>query len=75
MHSYSPAKQQLIVTACCALHNFIHMHNWSDNLFHACEEQDVESITVCDTNNSSDARVGSGRNEEAFNQQAQRAMT
>ena len=42
MHSYSPAKQQLVVTACCALHKIIHMHNWSDNLFHAWEEQDVE---------------------------------
>ena len=42
MHSYSPAKQQLVVTACCVLHNFIHKHNWSDNLFHAWEEQDVE---------------------------------
>ena len=41
-------------------------------MFHAWEEQDVE---VCDANNSGDARVRSGGNEEAFNQQAQEVMT
>lgn len=44
------------------------MYNWSDYQFHAWEEQDVE---VCDTNNLGDARVGTCRNEKAFNQQAQ----
>ena len=35
----------------------------------------LQDVEVCDANNSGDARVRSGGNEETFNQQAQRAMT
>lgn len=48
------------------------MYNWSDEMFHAWEEQEVE---LGGANNSGDARVGSGGNEEAFNPQAQHVVT
>ena len=63
MHSYSQSRQQLIIIACCALHNFIHMYSHADEMFHAWEGQDLEPG---DASTSSGARVGGGRNEEAF---------
>ena len=35
MYSYSQSRQRLIVTACCALHNFIREYSHSDEMFHA----------------------------------------
>ena len=72
MHSYSQSRQRLIVTTCCALHNFIRMYSHFDEMFHAWEEQDLEPG---DTSTSGSARVGGGGNEEAFSPQAQQAMS
>ena len=71
MQSFPQSRQQLIVTACCALHNFIRMYNWVDEMFHVWEGSDVRNS---DASIAEDARVGSGVNGEALNPRAQRAM-
>ena len=63
MHSYSQSRQRLIVTACCALHNFIRMYSHANEMFHAWEGQDLKPS---DASTSGGARVGGGVNEEAF---------
>ena len=72
MHSFSLSRQRLIVTACCALHNFIRMYNRADEMFHVWE-----GSFVCNSNATiaGAAHVGSGGAEEAFNARAQRAMS
>ena len=72
MHSFSQSKQRLIVTACCAMHNFIRMYNRSGEMFHVWEKSDMER---CGASITGDARVESGGNEEAFNLWTQRVMT
>ena len=71
MHSFSISRQRLIVTACCALHNFICMYNRADEMFHVWEGSFVRNS---DVNLTGAARVGSGGTEEAFNSRAQRVM-
>lgn len=68
MHSFSQSRQQLIVTACCELHNFIHMCNWADEMFHVWEGINVHSS---DASIAEDARVGNRGNEKAFKPQPQ----
>ena len=63
MHSNSQFRQWLIVTACCALHNFSRMYSHDDEMFHAWEGQD---LPPGDASTSGGARVGGGGNEEAF---------
>ena len=58
--------------ACYALHNFIRMYNWADEMFHVWEGTNMHSN---DASITRDAWVGSGGNEEAFNPRAQLAMT
>ena len=72
MHSFSLSRQRLIVTACYALHNFIRMYNWADEMFHVWEGSFVHNS---DATIAGAARVGSGGTEEAFIAQAQRAMS
>ena len=48
------------------------MYSHADEMFHAWEGQDLE---LGDASTSSGARVGGGRNEEAFSPQAQQAMS
>ena len=71
MHSFSISRQRLIVTACCALHNFIRMYNSADEMFHVWEWSFVRNS---DANLARAARVGSGGTEEAFNSRAQQVM-
>ena len=71
MHSFSISRQRLIVTACCALHNFIRMYNRVDEMFHVWEGSFMRNS---DTNPMGVARISSGGTEETFNCQAQRAM-
>jgi len=40
MPSYKPSRQRLIVTACCAIHNYIRKWNLSDELFRIWDEMD-----------------------------------
>nr|POF02980.1 hypothetical protein CFP56_65422 [Quercus suber] len=72
MHSFSLSRQRLIVTACCALHNFIRMYNRADEMFHVWEGSFVRNS---DATLAGAARVGSGGTEEAFNSRAQREMS
>ena len=72
MHSFSISRQRLIMTACCALHNFICMYNRANEMFHVWEGSFVRSN---DANPAVAARVGSRGTEEAFNSRAQRAMS
>ena len=72
MYSYSQSRQRLIVTACCALHNFIRMYSHSNEMFRAWEGQDLEPGNA---SISGGARFGGGGNEEAFSPQAQQAMS
>ncbi|KAL0008243.1 hypothetical protein SO802_009745 [Lithocarpus litseifolius] len=72
MHSFSIFRQRLIVIACYALHNFIRMYNRADEMFHVWEGSFVRNS---DAGIAGAARVGSGGTEEAFNAQAQRAMS
>ena len=64
MHSFSLFKQQLIVTACYALHNFIRMYNRADEMFHMWEGSFVRNS---DATIARAARIGSGGTKEAFN--------
>nr|XP_023906296.1 uncharacterized protein LOC112018017 [Quercus suber] len=68
MHSFSISRQCLIVTACCALHNFIRMYNRADEMFQVWEGSFVRNS---DAHPTGAARVGSRGNEEAFNSRAQ----
>ena len=67
MHSFSLSRQRLIVTACCALHNFIHMYNRADEMFHVWEGSFMRNS---DTTVAGATRVGNGGTEEAFNARA-----
>ena len=71
MHSFSLSRQRLIMTVCCALHNFIRMYIQADEMFHVWEGSFVRNS---DATIAGAARVGSGGIEEAFNARAQRAM-
>ena len=71
MHSFSLSRQWLIVTACCALHNFIRMYNPTDEMFHVWKGSFLHNS---DTTIAGVARIGSGGTEEAFNARAQQAM-
>ena len=42
MPNFKPIRQQYVVIVCCALHNFIRMNNWSDELFRTIGESDGE---------------------------------
>nr|XP_023929274.1 uncharacterized protein LOC112040624 [Quercus suber] len=72
MHSFFISRQRLIMTACCALHNFIRMYNRADEMSQVWEGSFVRNS---DAHPTGAARVGSGGNEEAFNSRAQRAMS
>ena len=72
MHSFSLSRQRLIVTACCALHNFIRMYNRADEMFHVWEGSFVRNG---DTSIAGAARISSGGTEETFNARAQRVMS
>ena len=72
MHSFSLSRHRLIVTACCALHNFIRMYNRVDEMFHVWEGSFVRNS---DTTIAGVACVGSGGTEEPFNARAQRVMS
>ena len=64
MHSFSFFRQRLIVTVCCALHNFIRMYNQVDEMFHVWEGSFVRNS---DATIAGAACVDSGGTEEAFN--------
>ncbi|XP_050290768.1 uncharacterized protein LOC126729081 [Quercus robur] len=68
MHSFSLSRQRLIVTTCCALHNFIRMYNRANETFHAWEGSFVSNN---DATIAGAARICSGGTEEAFNARAQ----
>ena len=72
MHSFSISRQRLIVTTCCALHNFIRMYNRADEMFHVWEGSFVRNSGA---NPAGAACVGSGGTKEAFNSQAQRVIS
>ncbi|KAL0017599.1 hypothetical protein SO802_004668 [Lithocarpus litseifolius] len=72
MHSFSISRQRLIVTAYCALHNFICMYNRADEMFHVWEGSFVRNNNA---GIAGAAHLGSGGTEEAFNAWAQRAMS
>ena len=72
MHSFSLSRQWLIVTACCALHNFIRMYNRADEMCHVWE---WSFVCNSDATIARAACVGSGGIEKAFNAQAQQAMS
>ena len=72
MHSFSLSRQWLIVTACCALQNFIRMYNRADEMFHVWKGSFLRNS---DTTIAGVARIGSGGTEEPFNAQAQQAMS
>ena len=42
MPNFKPIRQRYVVIVCCALHNFIRMHNRSDELFRTIRESDGE---------------------------------
>ena len=71
MHSFSLSRQWLIVTACCALQNFIRMYNRADEMFHVWKGSFMRNS---DTTIAGVARIGSGGTEETFNSRAQRVM-
>lgn len=72
MHSFSISRQRRIVTACCALHNFIRMYNRADEMFHVWEGSFVRNSN---TNLAGATQVGNGGTKEAFNSRAQRAKS
>ena len=72
MHSFSLSRQRLIVTACYALHNFIRMYNWADEMFHVWEGSFVHNNNATIAGASC---VGNGGTEEAFIARAQQAMS
>ncbi len=41
MPKYSVARQRMIVTACCTIHNFIRLHQRNDQLFLEWENKDI----------------------------------
>ena len=50
MPSFKPIRQRHVVIVCCALHNFIRMNNWSDELFRTIGESDGEGSATNEGN-------------------------
>ena len=46
MANYKESRQLLVVSACCALHNFIHINNRRDEMFNSWENLDVNRDDV-----------------------------
>ena len=51
MANYKQYRQRLVVSACCVLHNFIHINNRRDMMFNTCENLDVDRDDVQTRNN------------------------
>ena len=51
MANYKESRQRLVVSACCALHNFIHINNRRDEMFNSWENLDVNRDDVQAGNN------------------------
>ena len=55
MPNFKPIRQRYVIIVCCALHNFIRMNNWSDELFRTIGESDGEGSA---TNGEGSGDVG-----------------
>ena len=51
MVNYKESRQHLVVSACCALHNFIRINNRRDEMFNSWENLDVNRDDVQAENN------------------------
>ena len=63
MANYKESRQHLVVSACCALHNFIHINNRRDEMFNSWENLDV---------NRDDVQVGNNGNSPESSASAER---
>jgi hypothetical protein len=68
MPRYSNARQRMIVTACCVVHNFIRTFAYSDEMFTLWEGME------CPTGNEGLARQRCGRDVRALRPEAVTAM-
>ena len=74
MPNYSVSRQRMIVTACCTIHNFIHLHQRNDKLFLEWENKDIPTNDDCGINGPQDMNDSRLRQVEAVSETAQRKM-
>ena len=56
MPNFKPIRQRYVIVVCCALHNFIHMNNRSDELFRTIGES-VGEGSATNSEGNGDARA------------------
>lgn len=73
MPNFKPLRQRYVISACCAVHNFIRMNSRSDALFHNWENADVSGGAGRNSGNGS-ASTTTRRHVREMSDQAKRAM-
>ena len=77
MANYKESRQCLVVSACCALHNFIRINNHRDEMFNSWENLDVNRDDVQAGNNGNSPKSSASaerRHVREMSNAAKRAM-
>ena len=77
MANYKESRQHLVVSACCALHNFIRINNRRDKMFNSWENLDVNRDDVQARNNGNSPESSASaerRHVREMSNAAKRAM-
>ena len=77
MPNFKPLHQRYVISACCAMHNFIRMNSRSDELFHSWENADVSKGAARNSGNGSagaSTSTTTRRHVRDMSDQAKRAM-
>ncbi|KAL0012179.1 hypothetical protein SO802_007287 [Lithocarpus litseifolius] len=77
MANYNQYRQRLVVSACCALHNFIRINNRRDVMFNTWEDLDVDRDDVRTRNNENSLESSASakmRHVREMSDAAKRAM-
>ena len=74
MPNYSVARQRMIVTACCTIHNFIRLHQWNDQLFLEWQNKDIPTNDDGGIHGPQDMNDWRLRQVEAISETTQREM-
>ena len=77
MANYKESQQRLVVSTCCALHNFIRINNCRDEMFNSWENLDIniDDVQVGNNGNSPESSASAEmRHVREMSDAAKRAM-
>ena len=74
MSNYSVARQRMIITACCTIHNFLRLHQQNDKLFLEWKNKDIPTNDDGGIHRPQDMNDWRLRQVEAVSETAQREM-